>query len=130
MLEIVRIAGVSILGVLGALILKDRNKGAAFVCSVCAFLTVVILCFKGSLGNAASEMINICSGSAIYEYTTVLMRAVGISYIASMTGTLCKEAGEPMIGGAVELFAKGELIALSLPLVRELMSLAGELLGQ
>lgn len=60
---------------------------------------------------------------------TSLWKALGIGMIGQFTAELCRDAGEPVLAGRVEFFAKVEIVLLSLPLVRQILSLAGELAG-
>ena len=56
-----------------------------------------------------------------------LWKALGIGMIGQFTAEVCRDAGEPVLAGRVEFFAKVEIVLLSLPLVRQILSLAGEI---
>ena len=55
----------------------------------------------------------------------VILRALGIAWMASAAGELCRASGENSLAGYVEGVGRVELLVLSLPLLRELLSLAG-----
>ena len=57
----------------------------------------------------------------------VLWKTLGIGMIGQFTSEICRDAGEPVLAGRVEFFAKVEIILLSLPLVRQILSLAGQM---
>ena len=58
----------------------------------------------------------------------VLLKALGVSILAHVTATVCRDAGEGSMAYYVELGAKIEILILSLPLLGEMLSLAMELL--
>ena len=130
MSDVVRISGIALLGAVGSVVLKEKHKGAALACAAVTVLTLLLFSFENSLAEAASQIIDVCRQSNFYDYAKVLFRALGIAYIAGLTASLCREAGEEIIGGAVEAFAKCELIALSIPLIGDLMVLAKELINK
>lgn len=59
---------------------------------------------------------------------SLLLRGAGIALAASLAAGLCREAGEGGIADGLEFFGKVELLLLSLPVLAELLSLAGDLL--
>ena len=46
--------------------------------------------------------------------------------MGQFTAELCRDAGEQVLASRVEFFCKVEIILLSLPLVRQILTLAGE----
>ena len=58
-----------------------------------------------------------------------LLKAVGIGVVSQFTAEICRDAGEPVLAGRVEFFAKVEIILLSLPQIRSILQIAGELAG-
>ncbi len=60
---------------------------------------------------------------------TSLFKALGIGMISQFTAELCRDAGEPVLASGVEFFCSVEIILLSLPLVRQILLLAGEFAG-
>lgn len=61
-------------------------------------------------------------------YLPYLLKSVGISVLSSTAADLCKDCGEQSVGAKLELLGKCEILVLSLPLLRELLTLAGELM--
>ena len=55
----------------------------------------------------------------------VILRALGIAWMASAAGEICRASGEGTLAGYVEGVGRVELLVLSLPLLRELLALAG-----
>ncbi len=59
----------------------------------------------------------------------ILFKALGIGMISQFTAEICRDAGETVLAGRVEFLAKVEIVLLSLPLLRQILSLAKELAG-
>ena len=59
------------------------------------------------------------------EGAGVILRALGIAWMASAAGDLCRASGEGALAGYVEGVGRVELLVLSLPLLHDLLSLAG-----
>ena len=116
-----RISGVAVISVAAALLLKEKNKNAAVAAAMCA----VILIFTFSINGGASQVIkavaSLGEGTAISRYAPTLVKALGIGYVASVTESICRDAGEETVAAAVILGAKVELLLLSLPLIEGLM---------
>lgn len=55
------------------------------------------------------------------EYLQVLLKMVGITYLAEFASGICKDAGYQAIGSQIEMFGKLMILALSMPIVLALM---------
>lgn len=63
-------------------------------------------------------------GSAV----SVLLKALGVAILTHICATVCRDSGEGSITYYVELGGKIEIMLLSLPLLREMLDIALELL--
>ena len=118
------------------------------ICGCCAIFVVFSVCFfrKGSnvsfgVGLALCLLI-LLSGfenlfpitkylgelSGKYEcaekYVPLMLKCLGIGGICSAMSEICRENGEGGVGAAIEFFAKGEILVLALPSIKELFELA------
>ncbi len=59
------------------------------------------------------------------EVTGIVLRALGIAWLTSAAAELCRASGESSVAGWIETAGRVELIALSLPLLKELLAAAG-----
>lgn len=62
------------------------------------------------------------------DYLPYLLKSMGISLISSTAADLCRDCGESSVASKLEMLGKCEIVVLSLPLIRELLTLAGELM--
>ena len=87
-----------------------------------------LLFFSASMEGVKNVFTLLKSTEPLFDSSgyTALLKAVGIGMVSQFTAELCRDAGEPVLAGRVEFFAKIEIILLSMPLVRQILQLAGE----
>lgn len=54
-------------------------------------------------------------------YLTVLLKMIGITYVAEFASGICKDSGYGAIGTQIEIFGKLSILAVSMPVVLALM---------
>jgi len=59
----------------------------------------------------------------------MIMKALGIGIIAETTSTVCRDNGASSIASKVEFGAKLLILSLSLPIVKEIVSMALEVIS-
>lgn len=83
---------------------------------IITMLSPVFTYFKNIAGDRISS-----------EYTTILLKALGIGYITQISSDLCRDCGENSIAFGIESVGKTEIIILALPLINKIIELSGEL---
>lgn len=66
--------------------------------------------------------------SSYSEYFDLLFKALGIGVLSSFVGSLCRDCGEPSLGERLEFCCRCSILALSLPVTKDLLSFAMSLL--
>ena len=61
-------------------------------------------------------------------YVPVILKILGVAYIADFTSQICRDAGEGAIGGKVELAGKVMVFYLAIPVMTSIMELIRTLL--
>ncbi len=94
--------------------------------TVPVILTVCIVFFLYVVPKIGESVQFIREISSYLEqsHASVLLRALGITYLSGTSGEICKSAGEPAVGGYIELAGRIEIMLLCIPLFRELTELA------
>ncbi len=117
-----------LLAVILILLLGKQSKDISLVltmgvcCLVCAsagvFLEPVVSFLKDlrKLGNLDSN--------------SVLLKCAGIGFLSELIGLICSDAGESALGKALQFLSNGVILFLSLPLLRQLVSILEEVLMQ
>ena len=62
-------------------------------------------------------------GPYLHYYTTML-KALGISLVASLAAGICRDAGQTSVANAVEFIGKCEILCLALPILKDLTQTA------
>ena len=59
----------------------------------------------------------------------LILKALGISFVTEITSGVCRDSGEGTLASWVDMAGKMALLLLSLPLIREILTVARLLLG-
>ena len=71
---------------------------------------------------------NIMGQTLPLEYIEIILKTLAIAYMTQISSEMCRESGESSIAFGIETVGKIEIVILSLPLINNLISMAGELL--
>ncbi len=128
---IFKLFGVAIIAVLLLVVLKKESPDIALTAKMCAGVILAVGCIA-SMSPIVEyvEQIGESLGAdeALGSSVEVLLKALGVSILAHITSTVCKDAGEGSVAYYVELGGKIEIMLISLPLLKELIEVALELL--
>lgn len=92
---------------------------------------VLILCLAiPALGGTVSELVTLFEGSGVEPYAEAMLRAIGIALLGGICADVCRETGDGMVASGVELAARLAILALCLPLIREILGFAAEILAR
>ena len=89
---------------------------------------LVIFTFVVAKINIVIDTIkNLLSGIDVdTKYIVVILKMLGITYVAEFTAAICVDAGYKSVASQVEIFAKLSLMIVGLPIVNALISLIGD----
>lgn len=59
----------------------------------------------------------------------ILLKAVGISLTAEISGTICADGGNASLGQAIRILANALILYISLPIMRTMLDLVQKILG-
>jgi stage III sporulation protein AD len=62
-------------------------------------------------------------------YLGILLKLLGITYVAEFASSICRDAGYSSLAGQIELFAKLSILAMSIPGVTSVLELLDEFLA-
>ena len=55
------------------------------------------------------------------EYLAIMMKMIGITYIAQFSSGICKDAGYQTIAAQIEIFSKLSILAVGMPVLLALL---------
>ncbi len=127
-MDIIQIVCIGIIAVVLASILKTQRPEIALQVSiVTGILIFIIVIVKLS---AVIDFLQTFSKKADIDstYINILLKIVGIAYIAEFGAEVCKDAGESSIASKIELAGKVTIVILAVPIISSLLDLVVKLM--
>ena len=127
-MEVVKIGMVGLAGVVLATMLKKEKSEYSTLISLLVCVTIftfviskmqVVLVFVERL----EAMLSIDS-----SYIALILKMIGIAYVAGFAMDVCKDAGYAAIGSQIETFAKISILVVSLPVLLTFLEVIGSIL--
>ncbi len=117
------VAVFSVCGALIAVVLKQYCSEHSILLTICT--SVLILGpFILMLEPAVTEIRAIFVSAGISEsFISVMFKSLAICCITHITAEICRDSGEGAIAAAAELWGRGAICVLSLPLMRYFLQL-------
>lgn len=127
-MDIFKIAVIAIAGTVLSGMLKEQKKEYALYVG----LATVVVIFGLIINELASvfDFFKVWQRDLSYGefYVPVILKILGVAYIADFTSQICRDAGEGAIGGKVELAGKVMVFYLAIPVMTSIMELIRTLL--
>ncbi len=117
-----KLCGIAICGVILCSVFREiKSEYSLFIRLI---ITVLVTVLSLSLFIPILTYIdNVTKSTAIYKYIPTLIKILGIAVISELTSDICIDANEKSIASKVSLFAKAEILLLSLPLIKALFEM-------
>ena len=112
------------------LVVGKHSKEMALLLTVCVCCLVgaVIGLFIEPVIDFVEELQEI--GQLNMEYLQILLKVVGIGFLAEITALICADAGNGTLGKMLQMLSSSVILWLSIPLLRALLSLVQRILGE
>lgn len=127
MAEFIKAAGLAVIGVLFALLLKKNAPELGFLLSlgIVACCLGLLLAIWQPISVFWDELTDMSGLSP--QVTLPLLKCVGLAIVTKIAADLCRDAKETAIGTAIELLGTLAGLAVALPLLSAALSLIREL---
>lgn len=126
-MEIYKLCGAVIAAVIMTVTVRQLRAEIAPLLTVA--VTVIVMCAAVSTLAPIIELsVGAASDGLTSNYAEPLVKSLGIAVLTGCAAGICRDCGESSVAAAVELAGKAEILALSVPLMRELLSLAKNML--
>ena len=126
-MTVIKLCGIAVIGVCAALIMRAAKSELAMPVGV---ITGIII-----LASAISSMYPIVAfaeelsrENSYSLYFSTVLKALGIGIAAQTAADICRDSGEGAVASKLEFAAKGGILLLGLPVVREILSLTQKIL--
>lgn len=122
-----KIGIIGIAAVFFAVLLKrDRPELSMFLSVACG--TIIFAFALERLGTTIEFFKGLISKLPVEPaFFVTMVKMLGIAYIAEFSSSICKDCGHSAVASQIELFAKGAIVVMSIPVMSCLIELIGEL---
>lgn len=119
----IKIVLIGLVAVVAILLLKSGKPEFSMAISLAACV-LMLLYASGTLITVIKELQTMFQYVALPEgYLKILLKILGISYLAEFGSALCKDAGQTAISGQIELVGKLAILAISMPVMTSLFEI-------
>ena len=111
---------IGILGVAGALLaIQLKQVKSEFAVYLCVAIGILIfMSLAGHLRTIIDTVKELTKTINLdYGYITILLKMLGITYVAEFSSGICKDAGFQTIASQIEIFSKISILVLSMPIL-------------
>lgn len=118
-----KILGVAILCACVGVVLRSAGNNFGDVAKIvfAALLSGVVIVSASPL---IELIFNICEGSQVNTYMSVMLKALGVSFVTHICASVCRDVGEQTVASYAELAGKIEMLIISVPLIEEIIGIA------
>lgn len=123
---------IGILGIAGALLAVELKglKGEYGIYLVAAVGLVIFFYGITKLKTVIETIRQVQSYIRLNRmYLEVLLKMIGITYIAEFSSGICKDAGYGSLGSQIEIFGKVSVLAVSMPILLALLDTVQQFLA-
>ena len=123
---------IGILGIAGALLAVELKglKGEYGIYLVAAVGLVIFFYGVTKLKTVIETIRQVPSYIRLNRmYLEVLLKMIGITYIAEFSSGICKDAGYGSLGSQIEIFGKLSVLAVSMPILLALLDTVQQFLA-
>ena len=128
-MDIIKIAMIGLAAALLAIQVKGgRPEYEIFITMGACLCTFFFLVTKLQVViDAVNEMQSYIRLDA--KYVAVLLKMIGITYVAEFSSNLCRDAGYQAVAGQIEMFGKLSILVISMPVLLALLETISKFLS-
>ena len=121
MIDIFKIVGIGMAGGIMSMFLKNYRQEYAVLCGLLTALTILLLT-ANTLAVVISDFTLLADKTDIkYEYIEVVIKTIGIAYIAEFASQVLKDAGEGSVASKIELAGKAAILYITFPIITDFL---------
>ncbi len=117
----IKIVMIGLMAVLLALSLRQEKTGFAMLVVLAASILILGLSTTKMQGvlQVVEKLQEVFREDVVY--VQILLKMLGITYIAEFGSGLCRDAGYGAVGGQIEFYGKLMLLVVSMPIIENLI---------
>ncbi|MCL2225779.1 MAG: stage III sporulation AC/AD family protein [Defluviitaleaceae bacterium] len=127
-MSIFQIAFIGIIGMVLAVLMKSYNPALAVLTSLAVGVIIFLMIlpmFAEAIGfvRHLGEM-----AEGLGAYTSLVLRVIGVAYIAELGASVCADANESAIAAKIELAGRVIILVMAMPVVVDIVRVVTGLL--
>lgn len=128
-MNIIAIAGLVLCAAVVAAMLRRYHQEYAVLISIAAGI-VILTAILANIAPAVRQINTLLSSAGIpTDYAVILLKTLGICFLAQFAADSCRDAGESALASKMELAGKITIVILALPLFEKIAQTAVGLIG-
>jgi stage III sporulation protein AD len=128
-MNVVGIAGIAVCAAVIAAMLRRYHQEYSVILGIAAEVVILLEVFR-NVSPVLNQVGGLLSSSGLSsQYAVILLKTLGICFLAQFAADACRDAGENALASQVELAGKVAIVVLSLPLFQKIASTAVALIG-
>ena len=121
--DIIKLCGFGMLAVVLCVVVRQFRPESAVFVSIAAGLMILIVAIR-TLSPSVQAISELASSAGLNgSFAELLLKALAISYVTSLSADCARDAGEAALGSKLELAGRVSIAVLSLPVFTELAGL-------
>lgn len=126
-ISIVRLAVLAVLGILAALLCKNRSVEFGILISMAVCLMIIGFMLKGF--EELATFLKQLTGTLNLTYIGILLKLIGIAYVCEFASGLCKDAGYQAVSVQIEMAGRVAMMIISIPVMTAIIQTIQRLLS-
>ena len=130
MADYLRWTAAVLIGLILSLVISKQSKDMSLLLTlaVCVLVCLGALEFLEPVAELLRELRRL--GGLDSEAVSILMKAALIGLLSELMGLICADVGEGALGKALQILSNAAVLWLSIPLLRQLITMVGEVLAE
>ncbi len=129
-MEIIKIIGISLIGLIIIILLKQYRPEFAIYISIATGILILILVIDKLQGIVTLIQSFANRASINSSFLTLLIKITGIAFLSEFAVSICKDSGESAIASKIEIGSKIIIITMSIPIISSLLEIILKILPQ
>lgn len=125
-MEILGIVGIAILTVVLSFIFKELKQEYAVFIIIIGGIIITMWGFV-KIYPVIDYVQDLTGMGDLSEYFTVILKALGISFIVQIASDICRDFGQASLAGKVEFAGKASILIVVLPVLRSVIDMGLDL---
>ncbi|MBR6407701.1 MAG: stage III sporulation protein AD [Clostridia bacterium] len=120
-MSVFAVTGVAVIAAMTSVLLKKQNPELSLLISLTAGV-IIILFVAGLISPEIGHITALAEQTGVSgRYTEILLKCLGICFIAQMASDSCRDAGESSLGNKIETAGKVTIAIMTLPMLEQLV---------